>query len=175
MQSFDWNSMMTGLGSAWKRVAPWLWLVALLWLFGWTGISWLLGGLFTLVIALTVLPIAAIAGLAWWAKRQVVIDDCPVCGAPIAGFPNAMATCTNCGTAVIVVDGQLRRAGDPGTIDVGAVEVTERYTAIGSWPTNPSDHAPRPASQGDRRPDPQGQTIDVVDVQVLPPKTSGEN
>jgi predicted RNA-binding Zn-ribbon protein involved in translation (DUF1610 family) len=87
------------------------------------GLGWIVNGIFLAVFLLALLPVVAVYGLRWWVKRNVVDDQCPMCGHAFAAFNQVAFNCPNCSEALQIKDGRFVRITPPGTIDVDAVEV----------------------------------------------------
>ena len=106
------------------------------------GLGWIVNGFIILILLIPVTIALGVIGFRWWLKRNVIEDDCPVCGHTFTGLNNAIARCPSCGEIVQVADRAFQRQTPAGTVEVAAVDAVE-VTA------EPSDAT-------------------VVDVQVLP-------
>lgn len=89
------------------------------------GLGWVVNGVVFLLIFLLVAPVIAVYGLRWWVQRNVVEDQCPMCGHGFAGLNPVKFNCPNCGEALEIHNGHFVRPTPPGTIDVDAVEVQQ--------------------------------------------------
>lgn len=89
------------------------------------GLGWVVNGVVLLLMFLLVAPVIAVYGLRWWVQRNVVEDQCPMCGHRFAGLNPVKFNCPSCGEALEVRKGHFVRPTPPGTIDVDAVEVQQ--------------------------------------------------
>jgi hypothetical protein len=102
----------------------WLVLFAVIWLLGAIGLGWLVKSLFILLGLLIVTPIIGFFVFRWWLKRNLVMDQCPVCGYESAGINGTQMRCPNCSEPLRIEKGQFYRLTPPGTVDVEAVDVS---------------------------------------------------
>ncbi len=107
---------LSGLGS-------WIAVFAVIWLLGSIGLGWLVKSVLALMVLLLVAPVIAVLGFRWWLRRNVVEDQCPVCGTPSIGINNAQIRCPNCSEVLKIEGGHFLRVTPPGTVDVSAIEV----------------------------------------------------
>lgn len=99
-------------------------LVTTLVLLGSVGLSWVVNSVLILVGLLFITPVIGWFGFRWWLKRNLVEDNCPVCGFEFTGFNRVECRCPSCGEPLKVEQGHFNRLTPPGTIDVDAVEVS---------------------------------------------------
>ncbi|HEY9673623.1 MAG TPA: hypothetical protein V6D11_19425 [Waterburya sp.] len=92
-------------------------------LLGSVGLSWVVNSFLILVGVLLIAPVIGWFGFRWWLKRNLVEDNCPVCGFEFTGFNRIECRCPSCGEPLKVEQGHFNRLTPPGTIDVDAVEV----------------------------------------------------
>jgi hypothetical protein len=104
----------------------WLTLLAVIWLLGSIGLGWLVKSFFILIGLILMAPIVAFLGFRWWLKRNLAVDQCPVCGYESAGINGTQLRCPNCSEPLRVQQGQFYRLTPPGTVDVEAVEVSAK-------------------------------------------------
>ncbi len=109
------------LGSGLRKI---IWLILFAWLLGAIGLGWLVKFSLILVGLVIFTPIIGFIILQWWLKKNLVQADCPVCGAELTGLNGAQISCTSCGEALQVSNGQFNRLTQEGTIDVSAVDVS---------------------------------------------------
>ncbi|BAB75125.1 hypothetical protein ACN23B_17200 [Anabaena sp. FACHB-709] len=102
---------------------PWLTLLAIAWLLASLGLGWLVNSLLIIVGLLFLAPVVAFFGFRWWLERNLVSDQCPVCGYEFTGLNNSQLQCPNCGENLTVQKGHFQRFAPEGTIDVTAIEV----------------------------------------------------
>lgn len=93
-------------------------------LLGSVGLSWVVNSFLILVGLLFIAPVIGWFGFRWWLKRNLVEDNCPVCGFEFTGFNRVECRCPSCGEPLKVEQGHFNRLTPPGTIDVDAVEVS---------------------------------------------------
>ncbi|MBD2694215.1 hypothetical protein [Anabaena catenula] len=105
------------------KLRPWLTLLAVFWLLASLGLGWLVNSLLIIVGLLLVTPVIAYVGFRWWLQRNLVADNCPVCGFESTGLNNSQLQCPNCGEQLLVQNSKFRRFTPDGTIDITAVEV----------------------------------------------------
>ncbi|MEM9924389.1 MAG: hypothetical protein AAF915_11665 [Cyanobacteria bacterium P01_D01_bin.50] len=110
-------------GSNFSFLRPWLTLLAIVWLLGTLGLSWLVNSLLMIIGLLFLVPILAFLGFRWWLQRNLIADNCPVCATEITGLNNTQLQCPICGEKLLVENRTLKRFTPEGTIDVTAVEV----------------------------------------------------
>lgn len=89
------------------------------------GLGWVVNGFILLILLIPVTIILGLVGFRWWLKRNVIEDDCPVCGQRFTGLNNAIARCPSCGEVVQVVAGAFQRQAPTGTVDVTVVDAVE--------------------------------------------------
>jgi len=65
---------------------PWLTLLAIAWLLASLGLGWLVNSLLIIVGLLFLAPVVAFFGFRWWLERNLVSDQCPVCGYEFTGL-----------------------------------------------------------------------------------------
>ncbi len=102
----------------------WLVLLAVVWLLGTIGLGWLVKSFFILLALLLITPILGFLGFRWWLKRNLVVDQCPVCGTESAGINGTQMRCPSCSEPLKVEHKQFHRLTPPGTVDVEAIDVT---------------------------------------------------
>ncbi|AUT02804.1 hypothetical protein ACQFX9_05790 [Aliinostoc sp. HNIBRCY26] len=105
------------------NLRPLLTVLAVTWLLASLGLGWLVNSLVILFGLLLLAPVVAFFGLRWWLERNLVTDQCPVCGYEFAGLNNSQTQCPNCGEGLTVNKGHFQRFAPEGTIDVSAVEI----------------------------------------------------
>ncbi|MEO1378183.1 MAG: hypothetical protein AAFW70_28705 [Cyanobacteria bacterium J06635_10] len=110
-------------GSNLSSLRPWLTLLAVFWLLGTLGLGWLVNSLLMIIGLLFLVPIVAFLGFRWWLQRNLIVDNCPVCGTEITGLNNTQLQCPSCDEKLLVENRTLKRFTPEGTIDVTAVEV----------------------------------------------------
>ncbi|MEM8780679.1 MAG: hypothetical protein AAGF26_17790 [Cyanobacteria bacterium P01_G01_bin.49] len=101
-------------------------LILLSLLLGAVGLGWVVNGFLILLGIVCVAPVIAFWVLRWWVKRNLVEDQCPVCGYQFTGFSNVESRCPSCGEVLEVENNHFKRKTPPGTIDVEAVEVSAK-------------------------------------------------
>jgi DNA-directed RNA polymerase subunit RPC12/RpoP len=106
-----------------EKIRPWLTLLAIAWLLASLGLGWLVNSLVIILGLLFLLPVIAFFGFRWWLQKNLVTNQCPVCGYELTGINNSQVQCANCGEQLLVKDFQFQRFTPEGTIDVKAVEV----------------------------------------------------
>jgi hypothetical protein len=106
-----------------EKIRPWLTLLAIAWVLASLGLSWLVNSLMIIFGLLLFLPVVAFFGFRWWLEKNLVTNNCPVCGYQLTGLNNSQVQCTNCGEQLSVKNLQFQRFTPEGTIDVTAVEV----------------------------------------------------
>jgi predicted RNA-binding Zn-ribbon protein involved in translation (DUF1610 family) len=105
------------------NLRPWLTLLAVVWLLASLGLGWLVNSLLIIFGLLLLAPIVAFFGFRWWLQRNLVADQCPVCGHEFTGLNNSQLQCPSCGEPLLLQNGHFRRFTPEGTIDVTAIEV----------------------------------------------------
>ncbi|QSJ15037.1 hypothetical protein JYQ62_24665 [Nostoc sp. UHCC 0702] len=105
------------------NLRPWLTVLAVFWLLASLGLGWLVNSLLIIFGLLLLAPVIAFFGFRWWLQRNLVTDQCPVCGYEFTGLNNSQLQCANCGERILVQNGHFRRFTPDGTIDVTAIEV----------------------------------------------------
>ena len=106
-----------------EKIRPWLTLLAIAWLLASLGLGWLVNSLVIILGLLFFLPVLAFFGFRWWLQKNLVTNNCPVCGYELTGVNNSQVPCANCGEQLLVKNLQFQRFTPEGTIDVTAVEV----------------------------------------------------
>ena len=106
-----------------EKIRPWLTLLAIAWLLASLGLGWLVNSLVIILGLLFLLPVIAFFGFRWWLQKNLVTNQCPVCGYELTGVNNSQVQCANCGEQLLVKNFQFQRFTPEGTIDVKAVEV----------------------------------------------------
>ncbi|MBE9259903.1 MULTISPECIES: hypothetical protein [Aphanizomenonaceae] len=106
-----------------EKIRPWLTLLAIAWLLASLGLGWLVNSLVIILGLLFLLPVIAFFGFRWWLQKNLVTNQCPVCGYELTGVNNSQVQCANCGEQLLVKNSQFQRFTPEGTIDVKAVEV----------------------------------------------------
>jgi len=104
-------------------IGGWVVLLAIAWLLGTIGLGWLVKSVLVLIGLLVFTPVIAFFAIRWWLKRNVVQDQCPVCGVSSAGINGTQLRCPSCSEPLRVDQGHFYRITPPGTVDVEAVEV----------------------------------------------------
>ncbi len=104
-------------------IGVWVVLLAIAWLLGVIGLGWLVKSVLVLVGLLVFTPVIAFFAIRWWLKRNLVQDQCPVCGVSSAGINGTQLRCPSCSEPLRVDQGHFYRITPPGTVDVEAVEV----------------------------------------------------
>ncbi|MEM7556715.1 MAG: hypothetical protein AAF378_21975 [Cyanobacteria bacterium P01_A01_bin.84] len=105
---------------------PWLTILAIVWLLGSVGLSWLVNSLLIIFAIMLLVPIIGFIGFRWWLQRNLVTDNCPVCAYELAGLNKTQVQCPNCGEQLLVEQGNFQRITPEGTIDITAVEINAR-------------------------------------------------
>jgi predicted RNA-binding Zn-ribbon protein involved in translation (DUF1610 family) len=106
-----------------EKIRPWLTLLAIAWLLASLGLGWLVNSLVIILGLLFFLPVLEFFGFRWWLQKNLVTNNCPVCGYELTGVNNSQVQCANCGEQLLVKNLQFQRFTPEGTIDVTAVEV----------------------------------------------------
>ena len=106
-----------------EKIRPWLTLLAIAWLLASLGLGWLVNSLVIILGLLFLLPVVAFFGFRWWLQKNLVTNQCPVCGYELTGVNKSQVQCANCGEQLLVKNSQFQRFTPEGTIDVKAVEV----------------------------------------------------
>ncbi|MEM7725014.1 MAG: hypothetical protein AAF208_01420 [Cyanobacteria bacterium P01_A01_bin.45] len=107
----------------WISLRPWLTLLAIVWLLGSIGLSWLVNSLLIIFAVMLIVPIVGFIGFRWWLQHNLVTENCPVCAYELAGLNKTQVQCPNCGEQLAVEKGHFQRIAPEGTIDITAVEV----------------------------------------------------
>merc|ERR1712054_102478 len=87
----------------------------LLWL-NRSGLGWLVNGFLIVLGVIIVTPIIGLWILRWWVQRNLIEDQCPVCGYEFTGFKGVNSSCPNCGEALQVKNGKFQRITPPGIV-----------------------------------------------------------
>ncbi|HEY9625735.1 MAG: hypothetical protein HY785_02760 [Oscillatoriophycideae cyanobacterium NC_groundwater_1537_Pr4_S-0.65um_50_18] len=109
----------------------WLVLFAVIWLLGSIGLGWIVKSVFILLGLLILAPIIGFWGFRWWLKRNLVVDQCPVCSYESAGINGTQMRCPSCGEPLQIEKGQFQRITPPGTVDVQAIDVSVKQIEEG--------------------------------------------
>lgn len=102
----------------------WLTLLAVIWLLSSIGLGWLVKVSFIVLGLLVLTPIVAFLVFRWWLRRNLVVDQCPVCRFESAGINGTQLRCPNCSEPLRVEKGRFYRLTPPGTVDVEAIDVS---------------------------------------------------
>lgn len=102
----------------------WLTLLAVIWLLGSIGLGWIIKSFLIVFGIILITPVLAFVGFRWWLKRNLVVDQCPVCGYESAGINQTQMRCPSCSEPLKVENGTFLRLTPPGTVDVQAIDVT---------------------------------------------------
>lgn len=94
------------------------------WLLSAIGLGWLAKSVLILLVCLVTLPAIAFFVFRWWLKRNLVEDNCPVCGYQFTALNQTQMRCPSCSEPLLIEQGDFKRVTPPGTIDVQAVEVS---------------------------------------------------
>ncbi|MCS6814740.1 MAG: hypothetical protein NZ772_14395 [Cyanobacteria bacterium] len=123
------QELLRSLRQILPNLRGWLMFIGALWLVGVVGLGRVLESIAVLIIVFSVMPVVGLLALQWWVGRNLVQDDCPICGATFAGLSRSEINCPNCGEPLRVEKSGFVRLTPPGTIDVDAVEVpSQRIT-----------------------------------------------
>lgn len=104
-------------------VGCWLTVLAFVILLSSLGLGWVLNWLIFLITLPFILLFVAFFALRWWVGRNIVEDECPVCGYSFTAFNGIDIDCPNCNEPLKVEKGKFVRVTPPGTIDIEAIEV----------------------------------------------------
>lgn len=107
-----------------SSLRPWFYTIALFWLLGTLGLGRVVNGLLIIFVIISLLPFVAFFGFRWWLSRNLVTDNCPVCGFESTALNNQQLQCPNCGEQLTVEKGHFQRFTPEGTIDIKATEVS---------------------------------------------------
>lgn len=102
----------------------WLPFLVFLWMLSAIGLGWLVKSFLILVLFIVLAPAIAFFGFRWWLQRNLIEDQCPVCGSQLTALKQAELSCPSCGEPLQVEGGRFKRLTPPGTIDVEAIEVS---------------------------------------------------
>jgi hypothetical protein len=105
-------------------VGCWLTFLVVALLLGSVGWGWVVNSFLILIGILLISPAIGWLAFRWWLQRNLVEDQCPVCGYEFTGFNKTECRCPSCGEPLKVEQGHFNRLMLPGTIDVEAVEVS---------------------------------------------------
>lgn len=105
-------------------VGVWLAPLLIVWLLGAIGLGWLVNSILILIGLILIAPPIAFIGLRWWLNRNLIEENCPVCGYELTGLNQTQFQCPSCGEPLKVENRHIERLTPPGTIDVKAVEVS---------------------------------------------------
>jgi predicted RNA-binding Zn-ribbon protein involved in translation (DUF1610 family) len=105
-------------------VSCWLTILVTFLLVGTVGLGFLVKSFLILVGLVLILPVAGWLGFRWWLGRNLVEDQCPVCGTSFTGLNQTELRCPSCGESLKIEQGHFSRLTPPGTIDVEAVDVS---------------------------------------------------
>ncbi len=101
----------------------WLILLLIIGLLSSVGLGWLVKVSFFVIAFFLIAPVIVFLGFRWWLKRNLVVDNCPVCGYESAGINGTQMRCPNCSEPLSIQHSHFHRLTPPGTVDVTAVEV----------------------------------------------------
>lgn len=107
-----------------SKVSNWLIILAVFWLLTSIGLGWLVNSIIIIVGIVLLLPILLFFGTQWWLSRNLIQDQCPVCGHEFTALNQTQCQCPSCGEPLQVKEGNFSRLTPPGTIDVQAVDVS---------------------------------------------------
>jgi predicted RNA-binding Zn-ribbon protein involved in translation (DUF1610 family) len=107
-----------------SEVSRWLFPLAVIWLLGAIGLGWIVKVSLIVIGLLLIAPVVLVLGVSWWFRRNLVQDQCPVCGFEFVGLDHSEFRCPSCSEVLRAEDRRFVRSSPPGTIDVNAVEVT---------------------------------------------------
>jgi len=102
----------------------WLTLLATFLLVGTVGLGFVVKSILFLIGLLLILPVIGWLGLRWWLDRNLIKDECPVCGYNFTAVNQTQCQCPSCGETLKIEQGHFVRFNPPGTIDVEAVDVS---------------------------------------------------
>jgi hypothetical protein len=102
----------------------WLTLLLVIWVLSSIGLGWLVQLSFIVLGLLVITPVIAFFIFRWWLKRNLVIDQCPVCGYESAAINGTQLRCPSCSEPLKIEKGKFYRLTPPGTVDVEAIDVT---------------------------------------------------
>jgi len=102
----------------------WLTLLATFLLVGTVGLGFVVKSILFLIGLLLILPVIGWLGLRWWLDRNLIKDQCPVCGYNFTAVNQTQCQCPSCGETLKIEQGHFVRFNPPGTIDVEAVDVS---------------------------------------------------
>jgi hypothetical protein len=102
----------------------WVTVFAVVWLLGAIGLGWIVKSVLFLLALLIIVPVIGFFGLRWWLQRNLVMDQCPVCGFESAGINGTQMRCPNCSEPLRIEQGHFYRLTPPGTVDVEAIDVS---------------------------------------------------
>jgi len=101
----------------------WLVLFGIIWLCGIVGLGWLVKSIFALILLIALAPVVIFLGFRWWLQRNLVQDQCPVCGYQLTGMKGMQIQCPSCGEVLKTESGTFQQVSAVGSIEVDAVEV----------------------------------------------------
>ena len=107
-----------------SKMSNWLIILALIWLFTSIGLGWLVNSILILIGIVVLAPVLLFFGVQWWLNRNLIQDECPVCGYEFTALNQTQCQCPNCGEPLQVEQGHFSRLTPPGTIDVQAVDIS---------------------------------------------------
>ncbi|NET59816.1 MAG: hydrogenase maturation nickel metallochaperone HypA [Symploca sp. SIO2E6] len=102
----------------------WLTILVTCLLLGTVGLGFLVKGILLLLSLILILPVVGWLGFRWWLGRNLIADQCPVCGHDFTALNQTQFSCPNCGESLKIEQGHFSRFNPPGTIDVEAVDVS---------------------------------------------------
>ncbi|NEQ67061.1 MAG: hypothetical protein F6K21_16460 [Symploca sp. SIO2D2] len=102
----------------------WLTLLATFLLVGTVGLGFVVKSILFVIGLLLILPVIGWLGLRWWLDRNLIKDQCPVCGYNFTAVNQTQCQCPSCGETLKIEQGHFVRFNPPGTIDVEAVDVS---------------------------------------------------
>lgn len=104
----------------------WLTILITFLLLGTVGLGFLVKSFLILMSLVFILPVVGWLGFRWWLGRNLIEDQCPVCGTSFTGLNKTEFRCPSCGEPLKIEQGHFSRLSPPGTIDVEAVEVSAK-------------------------------------------------
>ena len=104
----------------------WLTLFLVIWLLSSIGLGWLVKFSAIVLVLLIVTPVIGFFAFRWWLQRNLVTDQCPVCGYESAGINGTQLRCPSCSEPLKIEKGHFHRLTPPGTVDVEAIEVPSK-------------------------------------------------
>jgi len=102
----------------------WLTILVTALLLGTVGLGFIVKSILFLIGLVLILPVIGWLGLRWWLDRNLIKDQCPVCGYNFTAVNQTQCQCPSCGETLKIEQGHFVRFNPPGTIDVEAVDVS---------------------------------------------------